>query len=397
MKKLMAICAVLLFVAPAFAADWSFYGSERLATWYVSRDYGDSVNQVNGNGNDAGTQWYMQTNSRFGAKVTADKVSGQIELATTASSTDSAGDGTVNTRRAYGIWHFSDNAFLKVGKDYSPVTDFISNQFFDADKDLYGEGNFYGIRPNGITLGVGNFQLAFLKPQQGDTGGIGSNNSGIIVPATNPATVNFYNAGAQATATGDPDVYLPKFEASYKLALGSGYIYPFAGFQWYQVKSYSGSQVTSDQDIVSYVLGVSTSWNIGAFSIGGQLSYGQNEGISGWANGYNNANSQLPVLKTGGDDIANIHTIQALIVPALKFTDTLRFEAGFGYRQDNADGAPGFSQKDDSWTGYVQALITLAPGVYLCPEIGYIDWMDNRAGNDEGYEWYAGAKWQIDF
>jgi hypothetical protein len=45
----------------------------------------------------------------------------------------------------------------------------------------------------------------------------------------------------------------------------------------------------------------------------------------------------------------------------------------------------------------VQAMITLAPGVYLCPEIGYIDYMDNRAGDDEGYKWYAGAKWQIDF
>ena len=36
MKKPIAICAVLLFVAPAFAADWSFYGSERVGTWYVS-------------------------------------------------------------------------------------------------------------------------------------------------------------------------------------------------------------------------------------------------------------------------------------------------------------------------------------------------------------------------
>ena len=45
----------------------------------------------------------------------------------------------------------------------------------------------------------------------------------------------------------------------------------------------------------------------------------------------------------------------------------------------------------------MQALITMAPGVYLCPEVGYIDYMDNFAGNDEGYRWYAGAKWQIDF
>jgi len=391
MKKLIVICAVVLFVAPAFAADWSFYGSERIATWYVNRDYGDSINQVNGNGNDAGTEWYLQGNTRFGAKVKADKVSGQIELATTASSTDSAGDGAVNTRRAYGVWKFSDNASLKVGKDYSPVTDFISNQWFDADNDLLGTGNFYGRRPQYIGLYVGGFELAFLTPQQGNTGGIGSSTSGILTPVTNPTTL------AQANATGDPDVYFPKIEAAYQLTLGSGYIRPFGGFQYYQVKSFPGSAVTDDQNLYTWLLGVSTSWNIGAFSIGGQASYGQNEGLANWSNGYNQSNSQFPVLKTGGDDIANVYTTQLMIVPALKFTDTLRFEAGLGYRMDNWDGAPGFSQKDEAWVGYIQAMITMAPGVYLCPEIGYIDFMDNRAGNDEGYEWYAGAKWQIDF
>lgn len=391
MKKLIAIFAVLLFVAPAFAADWAFYGSERVATWYVNKDNGADKYSVNGDDNDSGTQWYLQGNSRLGAKVKADKVTGQIELATTASSTDAAGDGAVNTRRAYGVWKFSDNAWLKVGKDYSPTTDFISSQWFDGDNDLLGTGNFYGRRPQGLTLGFGNFEIAFLTPQQGNTGGINSSTTGILTPATNVNTL------AQANATGDPDVYLPKFEASYMLKLGAGYIKPFGGFQYYQVKSFTGSAVQDDIDIYSWVLGVSSSWNIGAFSIGGQVSYGMNEAISAWASGYNSNNTNLPVLKLDGDDVADIYTLQAMIVPALKFTDTLRFEAGFGYRQDNADGAPGYSLKDEAWVGYVQAMVTLAPGVFLCPEVGYIDFMDDRAGDNQGYQWYAGAKWQIDF
>ena len=76
-----------------------------------------------------------------------------------------------------------------------------------------------------------------------------------------------------------------------------------------------------------------------------------------------------------------------LLVGGLKFTDTLKFEAGGGYRSDNADGAPGFSQKDDSWIVYVQAVITLAPGVYIVPEVGYYDFMDDVAGNSQGYRW----------
>jgi hypothetical protein len=376
MKKLIAIFAVLLFVAPAFAADWSFYGSERIATWFNSRDYGDGVG-ANGEKDDQGTQWYFQGNSRLGAKVKADKVTGQIELA--LGSGGDGGDTAVTTRRAYGTWKFSDNAFLKVGKDYSPVTDFISNQWFDGDNDVLGTGNFYGRRPAGLTLGIGDFEIAFLTPSYG--GDTGTSAGGI-----NGAT------------GGDADSYIPRVEAGYMLKLGPGYIKPFAGFQYYTVESTGIGNVTDDLDVLSWLVGVSTSWNIGAFSLGGQVSYGMNEGtVNGWSTGYNPRAASQAYLKVGGDDIADVYTLQAMIVPALKVTDTLRFEAGLGYRVDNADSAPGPSQKDDMWIGYVQAMITMAPGVFLCPEVGYMDYMDGRAGNDEGWNWYAGAKWQIDF
>ena len=123
-------------------------------------------------------QWYFQGNSRLGAKVKADKVTGQVELA--LGSGGDGGDTAVTTRRAYGQWNFSDNAFLKVGKDYSPVTDFISNQWFSADNDLLGEGNFYGRRPAGLTLGFGDFELALLRTSYGDD--IGTNVGGATAP-----------------------------------------------------------------------------------------------------------------------------------------------------------------------------------------------------------------------
>ena len=377
MKKLIAVLAVLMFAVPAFAADWAFYGSERIASWYTERSYPGTAGNASGQGDDAATQWYFQGNSRLGAKVKADKVTGQIELALGA-----GGDGadtSVSTRRAYGTWKINDFAALKVGKDYSPTTDFISNQWFDADNDLLGTGNFYGRRPAGVTLILGGFELAALTPTYG---------------ADLNTTANGVTGATGAT---DPDSYIPRFEASYDLKLGAGYIKPFGGFQYYTVKSGNSATVTDTLDVWSYVVGVSTNWNIGAFSIGGQLSYGMNEGaVNGWSTGYNNRSSSSPYLK-GGDDISDVYTLQAMIIPALKFTDTLRFEAGLGYRQDNADSAAGFSQKDEAWVVYLQALITMAPGVYLAPEVGYIDYMDGVNGNSQGYQWYAGAKWQIDF
>jgi hypothetical protein len=376
MKKLIAVLVVLLFAAPALAADWSFYGSQRVGTWYTEREYPGNSNAYGGN-SDAATQMYFQGNSRLGAKVKADKVTGQIELALGAGG--DGGDTAVATRRAYGVWKMSDNLSWKLGKDYSPTTDFISNAWYASDNDLLGDGNFYGRRPAGLTLILGNFELAALVPSFG---------------ADLNTTANGINGATGAT---DPDSYIPRFEASYMAKLGAGYLKPFGGFQYYTVKPGGSTVLTDDVDVWSYVLGLSTSWNIGAFSIGGQLSYGMNEGnVQGWSTG-SNARSISSAYLDGGDDIKDVYTLQALLVAALKFTDTLRFEAGFGFRQDNADGAPGFSQKDELWVTYLQALITMAPGVYLAPEVGYYDYLDGVNGDSQGYQWYVGAKWQIDF
>src|SRR5512143_1000803 len=144
MRRGIVVLTMLLLAAPVMAADWSFYGSQRIATWYVDRDYGDG--QVNGQDDDQATQWFFQGNSRLGAKVKADKVSGLIEFG--LGKGGDGGDTAVATRRAYGQWQFSDTASLKVGKDYSPVTDSnMSNQVFDSDNDMEGTGHFHGRRP----------------------------------------------------------------------------------------------------------------------------------------------------------------------------------------------------------------------------------------------------------
>lgn len=375
MKRSMTVLALLVLAASAPAADWSFYGSQRVGTWYTQRDYGDGQTS-SGQGDDAATQMYFQGNSRLGAKVKADKVSGQIELA--LGSGGDGGDTNVATRRAYGVWTFADRASLKIGKDYSPVTDTINNQVFDSDDNMYGNGNFYGRRPAGLTLVVRDLELAFLVPSYG-------------------ADLNTTSTGVNGvTGSADPDSYIPRVEAAYPVKLGSGYIRPFGGFQYYSVKS-GASNLTGDLDVWSWIAGVSTGWNIGAFSIGGQASYGMNQGaVTGWDTGSNPRSSSSPYLEDG-NDVADVYTLQLLIVPAFRLSDTVRLEAGLGFRRDNADGAPGYSRKDDVWVTYLQAAVTLAPGVYLTPEVGYYDYMDGVDGRSQGYQWYAGAKWQIDF
>jgi hypothetical protein len=369
MKKLIAIFAVLLLAAPAMAADWAFYGSQRVTTFYVADDFGDFT--VNGEDDDWGLRWDFQTNSRLGAKVKADKVSGQIELG--LKGTD-GGDIDVGTRRAFGEWKFADNAKLKVGKDYSPVTRFLSGQVFGEDAGLLGAGDFYGRRPGGLGLSLGNFELALL---------------------TNALTTTTYaGAASPAPAGSDVDNNIPKVEASYLLKLGSFDLRPFGGFQYFKV-SEGASILTDDIDVISYVVGIDSMVDIGAFYVGGQVAYGQNWNNANWSSPLVGGSAGSFASLDGTDDTNDATSWSAMLVAGLKFSDTLKFEVGGGYRSDDPD-IDG-TDADELWTIYGQAVVTLAPGVYLVPEIGYLDKMDNALGDDEGYQWYAGAKWQIDF
>jgi hypothetical protein len=374
MKKFIAIFVVLLLASPAMAAEWSFFGSQRMATFYIADDYGDA--EVNGSGDDWGLRWDFQGNSRVGARVKADKVGGYIELALTATNGGDGGDGGVNTRRAFGTWKFSDNATLKVGKDYSPVTEFISGQVFDSDNGLLGSGNFYGRRPAGLFLEIGKLEMALLN---------------------NPTTTAGLNdTGEVANLNGiDPDWNLPRFEAAYTLKMDAFSLRPFGGIQYFKVDQ-GASLLTDDIDILSYVVGLGANFNIGAFRIGAMGAYGQNWGnTNSWAGGRWGQTYARATLD-GTDDTNDAKSFQGMLNAGLKFSDTVNFEVGVGYRNDDADVSG--VDNAEAWETYANVVLTLAPGVFLIPEAGYIYYGDDPVTDDDaGYRWYAGAKWQINF
>ena len=46
---------------------------------------------------------------------------------------------------------------------------------------------------------------------------------------------------------------------------------------------------------------------------------------------------------------------------------------------------------------YLQAVITIAKGFSITPEIGKIDYKDTNTGADGGDQVYAALQWRIDF
>jgi hypothetical protein len=151
---------------------------------------------------------------------------------------------------------------------------------------------------------------------------------------------------------------------------------------------------TNDIDVDSYAIGADAGVNFGPAYIKGALSYGVNTGNAAWhLDGNRTAGSQA--IFDGDDDVDDTETIMGALVAGFKFTDQVSFEAGWGYRNDDpdVDGA----DEDEAWEAYLQAVVSLAPGVWVIPEFGYTDYMDDSAGDDEGDRWYLGGKWQIDF
>jgi hypothetical protein len=359
MKKLIAVFAVLLFAAPAFAAaDWNFYGQARFATFYTSQYRSDTSV-------DTDLLHSLQTNSRFGANVKADKITGKVELS--MRNTD-ATDETVRTRLLFGKWNFADNGYLLVGRDWS-ILDLseISNQVYGSDNDLVGYAAT-GNRMSQVTLGIGGLQVSLVQP----------------------TTSNTYAAN---TVTNDAKY--PKLEALYTIPLDNFTIKLGGGWQYLNATDNAGDT----ENVQSYILEALVKAKFGAFYIGGSGFWGQNTNNANWCNGGINQNGIYsnsafkPAAQGGVDDTKSYGAGGAL---GLNFTDTIAFEAGGGYRaDDNNQASAGVS---GMWTAYGQVTYKIAPGFKITPEVGYVANQDSfTTGNTGGHDVYAGLQWRIDF
>ncbi|MDP4978110.1 MAG: hypothetical protein NWQ21_01525 [Desulfobacterales bacterium] len=407
MKRLCIIALVVaitaVFAVSATANDWNLYGSARMATFYTSQDLGKDLELVSPNTfiavddrNSANQStvkdlnWNLQTNSRIGATVTGDRLDARFEFSVTS---DGAG-GNVGTRRLYAIWKFTEGWGLKVGKDFTPITFFLSNQVFDNDSNLQFLGEAYGARRG---------QLA-VEGQLGP---------GMLKVALIDQTTDTLN-----TPDGVVEKLLPKFEASYQYYFSDAMsAHAFGGYQTYSVKYPGEFGGTSDFSVDSWVVGAGADLNFGPFFVKPQVSYYQNGAAAGWLQ-----NNYLPFSTSGfvsqinsvygtdlqvvgSNNVLDAKNLMAMLAVGFKPTESLGLEAGVGYVGYETDSYQGVKIKNNYLEYYLQAVFTLAKGVYIIPEIGYRDFGTQDIDKpfyivapdvDLGSLFYAGAKWQID-
>jgi len=357
MKKLFVLLAAVVFVvaftAPTFAAEWSFYGSARMYTFWGDRDFGDGVDAT-GSDDDLGLLHELQGNSRIGAKVkVSDNLIGRFEYGSTP-----------NLRLLYGEYDFGGFKLL-VGQDYTPLNFFYSNQMGAGDTDLLPYGGVYSGRRAMVQGKFGGLKIALVQPQNNGLGG-------------------YDGVGAYPVA--DEDVVIPQIQASYKFKIAGLSLDVAGGYQTYSVVD----AADNDEDINSYIVAIGGTYNMGPFYFGANYWMGQNVGnMNMWEAGFSEA-AWDPV----DEDILDTDGYGFILVGAFTLSDMLRFEAGYGYSSFDTDKA---DEKDDTSSYYVQATINFAKGVFIVPEVGRVDYGDDPLGNDEGEDTYYGLKWQINF
>lgn len=368
MKKFIvffaAIAMVGAFAFSAVAADWAFYGSSRMTT--VSYDKSKEI--VAGTFDDQDTTWTSQTNARLGATVSAGDVTGRFEQAMSTNS--------FALRLMYGEWNFGSGKLL-VGQDYTPGDTIISASIGTLPSTIIGyapiadgEGNalqigsMYTGRIPQIKLKFGAFQVAFVQP-------------------STVGTVGLYT---------DIDTVLPKIEASYKFKTDMFSVTPYGG---YNSVDFNNPATDNDVGIDSYIYGVTASVNMGAAYIKGNLYGAQNSGNYGKSN-----ISSFDTATLTGTTVNDSDEWGAILLVGFKVSDMFTLEAGYAMDKNELEAGAVKSENDPThW--YVNATVTLAPGVTITPEIGKFDFGTNKvtgaADAKQGDCTYFGAKWQINF
>jgi hypothetical protein len=280
----------------------------------------------------------------------------------------------VNVRLLYGEWNFGSGKLL-VGQTYTPVNMFYSNQVYASDNDLLNYGGVYGGRNPALQLTFGGFKIAAL-------------------PTASAAVMTANTTLLTSATAGVNETNMPKLEASYKLSMDNWHIDFNGGYNSYEVLV-----GTRGYDVDSYVAAFGAGVNFGAAYLQGNIWMGQNVGPYGLYN----APADDPVIVDG--TLEDNDGFGWLIVAGYKVNDMISLE--IGYAQATAELDMTGSLEDDVASYYVQSTIAFAPGVFIVPEIGYIDNKDDitfgtpvalNYANTEGTETlYYGIKWQINF
>ena len=314
-------------------------------------------------------------------------------------------ENKVKTKKFWGQYNFTADFGILIGQDDPLFKQEISRQVAYDNLNLNGFGTSSSDSLPMIALHYKGFSFALAKPVFDDDG---------WAAAHTRAVNNGYVSSTMTTRIiYDNDTFLPQLQANYAYEADSWRFKVAGAYAHTRIKEFREPATTfyykDRMTIESWLVGADGQIYFGPLSLGAAVSYGANWELAGWnesAYGWG-----YPAFRekrhAGGfaGDFRDTYSLMLAFVAGYQLTERLYFEGGVGYRRDDSNG---FDKANTTWTAYLQADYEVTQGFHIVPEIGYIDYGKNTGvkwpsqngrgtARDLGYEWYVGAKWQMDF
>jgi len=374
MKKLMILLAVITMVGAFTAttmADVDLYGSARFRSYYASVDNG-----VPGADKDKDLEWQMGFLSRFGANFKSEKITGRFELDARPGQGGYGEDiergggasmlGNLRLRHLWGEWDFGAGK-LMIGQNF-PLYDAPASgiNYYSGGLQKWGGIGITASRTSQLRLTFGDLRLAFM---QTDT------------------TQQWTPLGSFEEA----NIRYPKIEARYDKRIDAFALSFIGGWQTYEIEDRNGTKAT--KDINSYVLGARAKANFGPAYANLALTWRQNGGNYG---AWTAVSKETAVLQ--GNDLKDATAWGVVAALGWIINDKWTLEASYAALDSKQDTS--LDNEDDAMVWCLLTKITMAPGVYIIPELIYQD--NKSVANDgvtidQGDTTVFGVFWRIDF
>jgi ferredoxin len=390
MKKLAYVSALIAVLGPVSAFSQTVEG---LTPYAQIRAYAGvlkqsaSVTQVR---NETDMDYVQQFGTtRAGLKGKYGTIDGLVELG--LSSYNSSKSNAVSLRKAYAVWNQSDAFSVKVGQDDAPYTFYASSVTFD---------NVYN--GMGDTAQSRDFQIKLIY-------------SGAFIDFLSPASPGAVKTNAGTDLSGSSatnwDILFPKTALGYDYISSDKTISAGACIA-YQASVFDGQKdgnaafdAIDNKRVDAGLFAVHAAVTSGGFSAKINGGYGINSRILGID--YSSA-FVTTTTSVGTKSTCCVSSYPELDATGKKFKNTTSME-GFvelAYNLGFAEfrGAVGYVQaKNGNWDKtdaqmayYLQSTIPLVEKRFnLIPEVSYLDYMNDKNGNRQGYELGAGVMIQI--
>ncbi len=327
-----------IFVACAAMAAMAAPALAKDVTVYGSARFAtfyEHVDAFQGNGNDTDLRFRNQGNARFGFRASDGPLGGQFEAG--------IGTGNIALRLLYGTYKF-DAGTLLIGQAETPYNYLLPSVVMD-DRGGFGFGVPYSSRRAQLRYTLG---------------------SGLYVAGMDPVGL--------PTVGETNNVYMPQ--------LVVGFANKVTGFD-YNVGVTGIFYEQNDFDVFAGMAYLISNIDLGAAKVTFTAHGGQNAGAF-------LLDRAVAAPRFEADNRRNVYNAGASLNVAVAGANV-----GGAYAYDKPEG---LSSERDKWMAFANYPVRIAKGFVVVPEVAYYNVAPAAALHAGGRDnYFAGAKWQIDF